>query len=256
MTSSHGRGLLHLAAAVDQREARDVDRHVEAVRLAERGALDFVTLGDHSAWSGPHRSLAPGPDALAVLHRAAAATRRIGLVPSTSAEPSRVRTALATLDRDSGGRAGRHLDLPAAEGDTRLREGWEDSGSPQGHPVRVADATDAGTRTDVARHADVALARVTSPAQAAALRDELRDAARESGRQPDALRVLASLVVDLGDGEHAAEPGWGSPLFMGVPSLERSRERGRSRELGGAGAYLGRPRTAPSTAAAPSAWQN
>ncbi|MFJ8362675.1 LLM class flavin-dependent oxidoreductase [Streptomyces sp. NPDC093984] len=223
MTSSHGRGLLHLAAAVDQREARDVDRHVEAVRLAERGALDFVTLGDHSAWPGPHGFGAPVPDALAVLHRAAPATRRIGLVPGTSAEPSRVRAALETLDRVSGGRAGWYLDLPATEAETRLREGWEDSGSPQGHPVRVVDATDAGTRTNVARHADVALARVTSPAQAAAVRDELRDAARESGREPDAVRLLASLVVDLGDGEHAAEPGWGSPLFE------------RSRELGGGG---------------------
>jgi alkanesulfonate monooxygenase SsuD/methylene tetrahydromethanopterin reductase-like flavin-dependent oxidoreductase (luciferase family) len=223
MTSSPGRGLLHLAAAVDQREARDVDRHVEAVRLAERGALDFVTLGDHPAWPGLHGSGAPGPDALAVLHRAAPATRRIGLVPGTPAEPSRVRAALETLDRVSGGRAGWYLGPPATEGETRLREGWEDSGSPQGHPVRVVDATDAGTRTNVARHADVALARVTSPAQAAAVRDELRDAARESGREPDALRLLASLVVDLGDGEHAAEPGWGSALFE------------RSRELGGGG---------------------
>ncbi|MFF4212281.1 LLM class flavin-dependent oxidoreductase [Streptomyces sp. NPDC001796] len=223
MTPSHGRGLLHLAAAVDQREARNVDRHVEAVRLAERGALDFVTLGEHSARPGPHGPAAPGPDALAVLHRAAPATRRIGLVPSTSAEPSRVRAALATLDRDSGGRAGWYLDPAVTEADTRLRDGWEDSGSPQGHPVRVADATDPGTRTDVARRADVALARVTSPAQAAAVRDELRDAARESGREPDALRLLASLVVDLGDGEHVAEPGWGSPLFE------------RSRELGGGG---------------------
>ncbi|GHK03334.1 hypothetical protein SY2F82_51310 [Streptomyces sp. Y2F8-2] len=223
MTSSHGRGLLHLAAAVDQREARDVDRHVEAVRLAERGALDFVTLGDHSVRPGPHGSGAPGPDALAVLHHAAPATRRIGLVPGTSAEPSRVRAALETLDRVSGGRAGWYLDLPAAEGETRLSEGWEGPGSPQGHPVRVVDATDAGTRTIAARHADVALARVTSPAQAAAVRDELRVAARESGREPDALRLLASLVVDLGDGEHAAERGWGSPVFE------------PSRELGGGG---------------------
>ncbi|MFF3908983.1 LLM class flavin-dependent oxidoreductase [Streptomyces sp. NPDC001848] len=218
MTSSHGRGLLHLAAAVDQREARDADPYAEAVRLAERGALDFVTLGDDSAWLGPDGSGAPGLDALAVLTRVAPATRRIGLVPRTSTEPSRARAALATLDRVSGGRAGRHLDLPAAEGETRLLEGWEDSGSPQGRPVHVVDATDVRTRSSAARHADVALARVTSPAQAAAVRDELRDAAREFGREPDALRFLASLTVDLGDGEHVAEPGWGSALF------ERSRE--------------------------------
>ncbi|CAM5731248.1 hypothetical protein SHIRM173S_04610 [Streptomyces hirsutus] len=32
-----------------------------------------------------------------------------------------------------------------------------------------------------------------------------------------------------------ASTRWGSPLLMGVPPLERSREWGRSRELGGAG---------------------
>ncbi|TXS52744.1 LLM class flavin-dependent oxidoreductase, partial [Streptomyces sp. me109] len=97
---------------------------------------------------------------------------------------------------------------------------------PQGHPVRVVDATGSSVRRTAARYADVALLRVTGPAQARALRAELRDAAAESGRAPDTLRVLGTLTVDLGDGERAAEPGHGGggprrtprgPLYRGGP---------------------------------------
>ncbi|MEV4340678.1 LLM class flavin-dependent oxidoreductase [Streptomyces sp. NPDC049590] len=94
---------------------------------------------------------------------------------------------------------------------------------PQGHPVRVVDATDAHAHAVAARHADVALVRAASPAQAAAVRERLREQAGAFGRDPDTLRVLVSLLVDLGEGEYAAEPGGGSPLFE------------RSRELGGGG---------------------
>jgi alkanesulfonate monooxygenase SsuD/methylene tetrahydromethanopterin reductase-like flavin-dependent oxidoreductase (luciferase family) len=98
---------------------------------------------------------------------------------------------------------------------------------PQGHPVRVVDATDEGpARRTAGRHADVALVRAVSSAQAAAVRDQLRRYAAESGRDPRQLRVLASLAVDLGDGEYAAEPGHGGggprptargPLYRGGP---------------------------------------
>ncbi|WP_330267911.1 LLM class flavin-dependent oxidoreductase [Streptomyces griseorubiginosus] len=97
---------------------------------------------------------------------------------------------------------------------------------PQGHPVRVVDATDGQARRTAARYADVALVRAVSAGQAAAVREELRSQAAESGRDPDALRVLASLLVDLCAGEHAAEPGHGGggprpspqgPLYRGGP---------------------------------------
>lgn len=97
---------------------------------------------------------------------------------------------------------------------------------PQGHPVRVVDATEGPARRVAARYADVALVRVVGPAQARAVRAELRDAAAKFGRNPDTLRVLGSLVVDLGDGERAAEPGHGGggprqtaqgPLYRGGP---------------------------------------
>ncbi|WP_405874474.1 LLM class flavin-dependent oxidoreductase [Streptomyces sp. NBC_00005] len=283
MTSSHGRGLLHLAAAIDQEAAYDVGSYVESARLAERGGLDFVTLGDTFT--------RPGPDALAVLSGVAPATDRIGLVPTvttTHTEPFHVQAAVATLDWVSRGRAGWRIDVSTTEGEARLfgrrhaapadelwREAgevadvaaqlwdsWEDdaeirdlatgrfidrdklhyvdfTGSafsvkgpsivprpPQGHPVRVADATEGHARRTAARYADVVLVRASSAAQAAAVREQLRGSAQEFGRDPDSLRVFASLLVDLGDGEHAAEPGHGGggprqtvqgPLYRGGP---------------------------------------
>ena len=97
---------------------------------------------------------------------------------------------------------------------------------PQGHPVRVVDATDAAARQTAARYADVVLVDAVSAAQTAAARNQLRAQAAAFGRDPDELRVLASLLVDLGDGEHAAEPGHGGggprqtargPLYRGGP---------------------------------------
>ncbi|MFE9839017.1 LLM class flavin-dependent oxidoreductase [Streptomyces sp. NPDC005551] len=283
MTAPNGRGLLHLAAALDQEAAHDAAPYVESARLAERGALDFVTLGDTFA--------RPGPDALAVLSRVAPATTRIGLVPTvttTHTEPFHVQAAVATLDWVSRGRAGWHLDVSTTEGEARLFgrrraapaealwqeagevadvaarlwDSWEDDAEirdrktgrfidrdklhhvdfqgtafsvkgpsivprpPQGHPVRVVDATGEHARRVAARHADVAIVRAVNAARAGALRTELREAAARSGRDPDTLRVLAGLTVDLGDGEHAADPGHGGggprqtaqgPLYRGGP---------------------------------------
>ncbi|MFG3156606.1 LLM class flavin-dependent oxidoreductase [Streptomyces sp. NPDC048219] len=283
MTSSHGRRRLHLAAALDQRSVYDAGSYADAARLAERGALDFVTLHD-----GFGR---PGPDALAVLSRVAPATRRVGLVPTvttTHTEPFQVQAAVATLDWVSRGRAGWRIGVSATEGEARLFgrrhaapaealwqeageaadaaarlwDSWEDDAEirdaatgrfvdrdklhhvdftgahfsvkgpsivprpPQGHPVRVVDATEAPARAVAARYADVALVRTAHPAEAAAVRAGLRASAATHGRDPDALRVLAALDVDLGDGEYAAEPGHGGggprptprgPLYRGGP---------------------------------------
>lgn len=283
MSGRFGRGMPHLAAALDQPGVLDAGAYVELARLAERGGLDFVTLDDSFA--------RPGPDALGVLSRVAPATRRIGLVPTvttTHTEPVRVQAAVATLDWVSRGRAGWRIEVSTTEGEARLfgrrhaapadalwREAgevadvagrlwdsWEDGAEirdaatgrfldrdrlhrvdftgtafsvrgpstvprpPQGHPVRVVDATDGDARAVAARYADVALVRATTPAQAAGAREDLRERARACGRDPDTLRVLASLLVDLGDGEHAAQPGHGGggprptvrgPLYRGGP---------------------------------------
>jgi alkanesulfonate monooxygenase SsuD/methylene tetrahydromethanopterin reductase-like flavin-dependent oxidoreductase (luciferase family) len=262
-TSSRGRGLLHLAAAVDLPGAHDIGPHVELARLAERGGLDFVTLDDSFA--------RPGPDASAVLAQVAPATHRVGLVPTlttTHTEPFDVQATIAALDRVSRGRAGWRIDMSTtqagevADAVAKPWGSWGDdagtrevptgrligrdrphdvdftgstfsvpgpSGVPRpsrGHPVRVVDATEGHARSTAARHADVALVRATSSAQARAVRDQLRSDAAGFGRDPNSLRVLASLLIDLGDGEHAAEPGHGGggprrtargPLYRGGP---------------------------------------
>ncbi|MER5435957.1 hypothetical protein [Streptomyces sp. NPDC002588] len=42
MTSSRGRGLPHLAVALDRPGVYDAGSYVESARLTERGGLDFV----------------------------------------------------------------------------------------------------------------------------------------------------------------------------------------------------------------------
>ncbi|WP_328628389.1 LLM class flavin-dependent oxidoreductase [Streptomyces sp. NBC_00353] len=265
---------LHLAAEIGGPPHYDARHYVELARLAERGTLDFVTLGDSFA--------RPGLDALAVLSRVAPATRRIGLVPTvttTHTEPFHVSSAVATLDWVSRGRAGwsaevstteaearlfgRRSAAPAAElwreaGETadvgaRLWDSWEDDAEirdvatgrfvdrdklhyvdfegatftvrgpaivprpPQGHPVTVIDGTGGPGQEAAARHADVVLVRATGPEQAAGIRADVRHRAAAYGRDPDTLRVLVALTVDLGDAETAPEPGLesGPPLAAG-----------------------------------------
>ncbi|MGI5399978.1 LLM class flavin-dependent oxidoreductase [Streptomyces sp. CA-135486] len=272
---------LHLAVALDGPARYEAEYYVGLSRLAEQGALDFVTLGDSFA--------RPGLDALAVLSRVAPTTERIGLVPTvttTHTEPFHVSAAVATLDWVSRGRAGWQVDVsttgaearlfgrrPAAPGDAlwqeagevadvaaRLWDSWEDDAEirdratgrfidrgklhhvdfqgstfsvrgpsivprpPQGRPVVVADGTAEPATAAAARHADVVLVRAGAPEQAAALGDDLRRRAKESGRDPATLRVLVSLVVDLGESESAPEPGLdsgprlaGGPHFSGGP---------------------------------------
>ncbi|MEW1723779.1 LLM class flavin-dependent oxidoreductase [Streptomyces sp. NPDC093109] len=106
---------LHLAAEIGGPPAFDAAPYVELARLAERGALDFVTLRDSFA--------RPGPDALAVLARVAPATERIGLVPvvtTTHTEPFHVSSAVATLDWVSRGRAGWWVEVSATAAEARL----------------------------------------------------------------------------------------------------------------------------------------
>lgn len=266
---------LHLAVALDGPAHYDANHYVALARLAERGVLDFVTLGDSYT--------RPGLDALAVLSGVAPATERIGLVPTvntTHTEPFHVSASLATLDRISRGRAGwtvgtSHTEAEArlfgrvatappdalwrAAGDavdavTRLWDGCgDDAGlhdapsgsagrggarptdsptctfgvsgptggpsSPQGRPVTVVDGTREPGRKTAARYADVVLVRATAPEEAAALRADVHRRAASYGRDPRTLRVMVSLVVDLGAGESALPPGrdTGPPLPGGGP---------------------------------------
>ncbi|GAA2950462.1 LLM class flavin-dependent oxidoreductase [Streptomyces flavovirens] len=255
---------LHLAAEIGGPPRHDAASHVALARLAEGGALDFVTLRDSFA--------RPGLDAAAVLARVAPETARVGLVPTlttTHTEPFHVSSAVATLDWVSRGRAGWHADVSTTEAEARLFgrrpaapapalwqeagevadvvarlwDSWEDDAEirsvatgrfvdrdklhhidfegstfsvkgpaivprpPQGRPVTVIDATTTPAGRAAARHADVVYVRASSPEQAAALRAEVHRSAARHGRDPQAVRVLVALTVDLGDAETAPEPG-------------------------------------------------
>lgn len=192
-------GMLHLAASVDLPGECEPEPYLELVGLAERGGLDFVTVGDPYA--------APGLDTGELLARVAAVTRRIGLVAMCGGL-----SAALSLDRVSRGRAGWRPEEAAPV--------------PVCPALRIVDATEPGERERAARDADVALVRAVSPGEAAGVREQLRSRAVELGRDPDTLRVLAGLLIDLGDGERAAERGHGGggprptaqgPLYRGGP---------------------------------------
>lgn len=246
MGGRYHRGMLHLAAALDLSDRPGTGPRTELVRLAEQGRLDFVTLD--------HLSGRPGPEVLALVSAMASATRRIGLVPRGTGMSG-------LLDRVAQGRAGRWAETPGAGSDAGAREADRANGVPgagevpfragelwdqpedapgvpgEGHgpgagpsyrlaPLRLVDASTRDARALAARYADVALVSAVTPAQATAVREELRARAARSGREPGAPRVLVSLRVDLGGGECAAEPGHGGggprptargPLYRGGP---------------------------------------
>ncbi|MCZ4118143.1 LLM class flavin-dependent oxidoreductase [Streptomyces sp. H39-S7] len=211
---------LHLAFAVDggaqHRERYEVPYYVELARLAERGALDFVTLDDSPPPAG---GSAGRFDALAVLTQVAPATDRIGLVAAVTAPhpgPVPVPAGIVLLDRVSRGRAGWTPLVPdpgTAAATTPPRDGPENaaglhdvtSAGPEpseGRPVIAVDATLEGPRETAARHADVAYVRVGGPhseRMAYEARTDLRRRAAAYGRDPDRLTVLASLAVELFD---------------------------------------------------------
>ncbi|MEV0010027.1 LLM class flavin-dependent oxidoreductase [Streptomyces sp. NPDC047973] len=133
-------GALHLAAEIGGPPRYDARSHVALARLAEEGALDYVTLADSFA--------RPGPDALSVLARVAPDTRRIGLVPTvttTHTEPFHVSSAVATLDWVSKGRAGWYVDVSATETEARLF-GRRTAGPAAALWQEAGEVADAGAR--------------------------------------------------------------------------------------------------------------
>jgi alkanesulfonate monooxygenase SsuD/methylene tetrahydromethanopterin reductase-like flavin-dependent oxidoreductase (luciferase family) len=265
------------------------DPWADQVRLAEQGALDFVTVGDSPAQ--PPDGSGGRLDAVAVLARVAPVTSRIGLVPTvttTHTEPFHTSTALADLDFVSAGRVGWQVDVsttgarpvgrfPQASADelwaeaadiaefaTRLWDSWADDVEvrdaatgrstdrdrlhqvdfdrrhfavhgpfmvprpPQGRPpLAVAlDVHDSDGQWELAAaHADVVLLDADEPAVARLARTALLHRTAEAGRDPDALRVLVRVAVDLGGG---AGPGARS-----LPPADTVRVTGTAAELAG-----------------------
>ncbi|WP_262413055.1 LLM class flavin-dependent oxidoreductase [Actinacidiphila acidipaludis] len=232
---------MHLAAAIDCPGEPPATTPTELARLAERGALDFVTLGGN----GP-------PDAVEALAPVARATDRIGLLAVASAG-TRPGTAVdvAALDQASRGRAGWAVVAPAGAmtvaggadrtGGGRVRftraadrgEGgggrtwaagsaeaeiaaavriWESlreagASPPDCRPVLALDASAPTARRTAAGFADLAFVQAVTPEEAHRARDDLRTLAARAGRDADRLLVFADLAVDLGSGELGQEPG-------------------------------------------------
>ncbi|GAA3290625.1 LLM class flavin-dependent oxidoreductase [Streptomyces cinereospinus] len=246
---------LHLSVALDGTSHRPTDpaHRADLIGLAEQGALDFVTVGTApDAGPGPYGTVA-------ALTRATSLSSRIGLVPTvttTGTQPHDTFSALAALDAVSEGRAGWLVDVadtaPEAEADVwaeavaatgttaRLwdgRTGDADTGgttdralgtgavvprAPQGRPpVAVAlDVHDSDGPWELAAyHADVVLLDAEQPAVVRLARAALLGRAAEAGRDPDALRVLVRVAVDLG--------GTGAP-----PPADTLRFSGAAADLG------------------------
>ncbi|RKN45766.1 LLM class flavin-dependent oxidoreductase [Streptomyces hoynatensis] len=304
--------MLTLSFALDDPagNAHSAARWTDLVRRAERGALDFVTLGD--SFAPPPPGSAGRLDAVAVLARVAPATRHLGLVPTvttTHTEPFHTASALATLDFVSEGRAGWLVDVSrgeaeaaafgrkpaapeaelwaeaadAAEVAARLWDSWEDDAEirdvatgrfvdrdklhyidfegrwfrvrgpsivprpPQGRPpVAVAlGAEDPAARHELAaRHADlVLLAADAGDARRATV--ALRERVAAAGRDPEAVRVLLRLAVDLGGAERPPGPPAPAAGFRGSPAGLAALLAARQAESGADGFHL--------TSAAPAA---
>lgn len=100
------------------------DYWVDAVRTAERGDLDFVTIEDSLALQSERFLTGDGRtdevrgrlDAVLIASRVAPLTSRVGLIPVatvTHTEPFHVSKAIATLDYVSEGRAGVQVKVSA-----------------------------------------------------------------------------------------------------------------------------------------------
>ncbi|MFI0981537.1 LLM class flavin-dependent oxidoreductase [Streptomyces sp. NPDC021093] len=101
---------------------------------------------------------------------------------------------------------------------------------PQGWPVTVVDVSVCGPDglAVAARYADVVIVRAFSPGEAGVMRADLRRRAATAGRDPDSLRILAALTVDLA----------GEPHLDGPPLAETDAVRMRQ---DGAAGYTGGP---------------
>ncbi|MFJ2744090.1 FMNH2-dependent monooxygenase [Streptomyces sp. NPDC087440] len=195
------------------------------VRLAENGALDFVTL------AGAQLLARAGAEPLDGLVRGAADTCRVGLVPTVTAPaaaPAPTREALRTLFREGRGRVGRGVDAAAQDAEAALLEGETPGAGPE-RPVVVVDVTACGADglAVAAYGADVVLVRAYSPGEAGVMRADLRRRAAAAGRDPDDVRVLAALTVGL-----AGEPHLDGPPALD-PEAVRIGQDGAARYTGG-----------------------
>ena len=193
----------------------DQRRVAELVRLAQDATLDFVAFDEAFALvPGVARTAASRLDAARVACRLASVTSGIGLVATLDTsylDPVHVATALSTLNEKSGGRAAWQVGTAQARllGDTE--QVWRRLGREvetvvpgargtgrSGRPAVVVRAASPASTAFAGAHADVVRIEATDAEQARVLRDEVRTAAAEAGRDPGEVRVLVDAVVLVG----------------------------------------------------------
>lgn len=232
----------------DARAEIDVQRVIDLARLAERGGLDFVAFDDELALAyAPVRTTASRLDAARVACRVAPATTRVGLVATLDTsylDPVHVATAIQTLHEKSGGRAGWQVGASQARLLGATEEVWarlareigsviaarrarpdDADGAARAHagppPAVVVRADSAPAARVAGRLADVARIEALDAQSARSLRQQVRRAAAEAGRNSDDVRVLIDLVAvispdaasararrDLLGDLSASEPAW------------------------------------------------
>lgn len=184
--------------------AFDAERLADLVATAERGTLDFVAIGDSFRLQPETVGLLRGRlDAAVIASRLGKTTRGVGLVATISpeaTEPEHVATALQTISRVSGGRAGWQVDGSALERSVSAVTRAVSSVAPTVVRVRTEAQLERA-----ARHADVL--RIAAPDLDSALeqRRRARTLAVEAGRSADDVLVLVDVYAVTGPDVESAQ---------------------------------------------------
>lgn len=213
------RGRLHLGLDLSAAGARRFSGHLpvpapvgalnaerlnDLVRTAERGALDLVAINDNFRLQPETIGLLRGRlDAAVITSRLGRVTTRLGLVATISPEtnePGHVATALQTISRNSGGRAGWQVDGSTPDRLVSAVTRQVSSIAPTVVSVRNhAHLERAGRLADVVRIGAHTLE------DAREQRRIVRTAALEAGRDADDVLVLVDLFAVTGPDRPSAE---------------------------------------------------
>lgn len=184
----------------------DTERFADLAETAERGTLDFISLGeDFRLESEGNRPRSGALDAAVGASRLAKLTTRIGFLPTISTshiDPHHVAAAVTAINSVSSGRAAWQASAQVPESTiTSVRRAW---GAERETPAPVVvRAGNAESLEIAARHADVVRILAVDVDSALAQRRQVRELAVEAGRNPDDVRVLVELFSVTGP-DHAS----------------------------------------------------
>lgn len=204
LTSAGARRVTSRVPVASFASAFDAERLADLVAAAQRGTLDFVAIDDTFRLQPETVGLLRGRlDAAVVASRLGKVTHGVGLVATISpeaTEPEHVATALQTISRVSGGRAGWQVDGSAPDRSVTAVTRAVSSVAPT--VVRVR--SDAQLER-AARHADVLRIAATDLDSALEQRRRARTVAVEAGRAADDVLVLVDVYAVTGPDAESAQ---------------------------------------------------